>query len=511
MLPIDHFINTATKSPRKIAVIGRGFSISYGELLAKTNALACALQNEDPKPSSRVGICGFNTFEHLLSWLATLAAGKVWIPLNPRNGNEELKRIIEAVNPSIIIADNDCLKKIESNNAKIIIGAELRTSKKDLLTTNFLIQKFLGKSPDRPHLTLDDVQAIKFTGGSSGTPKGCIQTYRVWNTCIASMIVAFEFNQNDRNLLAAPMTHGTNTLIMPIFSRGGSQAIMGAAKPLNIISAFEDLKPTTCFLPPTVIYMMMAEKKLKTSNLSSLKHLIIGGATMRPDEIRRGMNLFNNALETCYGQTEAPQIAMCIRSEEWLDEQNLESTGRATALTRVETIDTKGNILPRGVSGEIVLQGGLVMKEYFNMPEETKATIVNGWLRTGDLGIIDDRGYVFIKDRIRDVIITGGFNVYPSDIEAVLGQHPGIKECVVFGVGDKKWGEAVHAAVELHKNVADTEEDLIRFIKNKLDSVKAPKKIHITNSLPRSPVGKVLRREAKAYFSVLTTLTNKKI
>ncbi len=497
MLPIDHFIRASEKFPAKTAVFGKNFSISYNDLLAKVNALAFAIQDTDPNPSGCVGICAFNTFEHLLSWLAVLASGKIWIPLNPRNGREELKRIINAVQPSIIIADSDCLAKVDPGNAKIWIGANLEKDLKGLPTVNQLIKTSLGQEPNRPFLTLDDIQAIKFTGGSSGTPKGCVQTYRVWNTCIASIINAFEFDERDINLLAAPMTHGTNTLILPIFSRGGSQALIEDAKPKNIIDAFETLKPTTCFLPPTVIYMMMAEKKLEKRDFSSLKHLIVGGAAMRPDEIRRGMKLFNNALEACYGQTEAPQIAMCIRSEEWQNEKNLASTGRATALTRVEIMDPKGNIMPRGSTGEIVLQGGLVMKEYFKMPEATKAVIVNNWLHTGDLGLIDSRGYVFIKDRLRDVIITGGFNVYPSDVEAALGQHPAIKECVVFGISDNKWGETVHAAVEFHYHMYASEKSIIKFVKTKLDAVKAPKHIHVADALPRSPVGKVLRREAK--------------
>ena len=501
MLPIDHFIRTAEKFPKKIAIFGEDFSISYGVLLAKVNALAFALQDADPSPSSRVGICAFNTFEHLLSWLAVLAAGKIWIPLNPRNGNEELKRIIKVVKPSIIIADINCLKKVPPRSATIWVGSKQKRNFKGYPTIQQLINMFLGKNPTRPYLTLDDIQAIKFTGGSSGAPKGCVQTYGVWNTCITSMITAFEFNHADRNLLAAPMTHGTNTLILPIFSKGGSQVLIELTKPKNIVHAFETLKPTTCFLPPTVIYMMMAEEEVQRKNFSSLKHVIVGGASIRPDEIRRGMKLFNNALETCYGQTEAPQIATCIRSEEWLNDKNLTSIGRATALTRVEVMDKKGNIMPRGSIGEIVLQGGLIMKEYFNMPKETKTTIIDNWLHTGDLGLIDSRGYVFIKDRIRDVIITGGFNVYPSDVEAALGKHPAVKECVVFGIDDNKWGEAIHAAVEFHDTMTASEQVIIEFVKSKLDAVKAPKRIHITNTLPRSPVGKILRREAKNFFS----------
>lgn len=249
--------------------------------------------------------------------------------------------------------------------------------------------------------------------------------------------------------------------------------------------------------------MMLAEPSLERRDFSALRHLIVGGAAIRPDEVPRAMKIFNNSLETCFGQTEAPQIAICMRADDWRDETLYGSTGRATALTRVEVMDPDGRILAAGESGEIVLRGDLVMEGYLDMPEKTAETIVDGWLHTGDIGAIDDRGFVFIKDRIRDVIITGGFNVYPSDVEAVLGRHPDVKECVVFGIPDMKWGEAVTAAVELHREATTTGDAIVVFVKEHMDSVKTPKTVHIVDELPRSPVGKVLRREAKARFTAL--------
>jgi acyl-CoA synthetase (AMP-forming)/AMP-acid ligase II len=297
------------------------------------------------------------------------------------------------------------------------------------------------------------------------------------------------------------MTHGTNTLIMPTFAAGGTQVLMGPAKPAAIIEALEVERVTSIFLPPTVIYMMLDEEGIENRDFTGLKHLIVGGAAIRKDEVQRAMSVFNNALETCYGQTEAPQIVTCMRSEDWIKPENWASTGRATCNTRVETMDPDGNIMPRGESGEIVVKGDLVMKGYFEMPDKTAETIIDGWLHTGDVGVIDDRGFIYIKDRIRDVVITGGFNVYPSDVETVLGQHPDVTECVVFGIPDRKWGEALTAAVEVRKGSSTIGEEIAAFVKERLDSVKTPKVVHIVDKLPRSPVGKVLRREAKVMFS----------
>ncbi|MBO6519636.1 MAG: AMP-binding protein [Rhodospirillales bacterium] len=499
MLPVDHFFRAAQRFPERIAVKDGDMEITYADLARRTNALAAALQDIDPAPQTRVGICGYNTFEHLLAWLATFAAGKTWVPLNPRNGKPELDRICEVTGPGVVVVDADCQDKVDSGTATRITGKPGDGA--EGIDVASLVDTFDGRMPVRHDVNLDDLQAIKFTGGSSGQPKGCMQTYRVWNTCIASMLHEFGFDGEDRNLLAAPMTHGTNTLIMPTFAVGGMQVFMGQAKPASIIEALERDRITSVFVPPTVIYMMMDEPGVEERDFSALRHLIVGGAAIRKDEVPRAMKVFNNALETCFGQTEAPQIAICMRAEDWADPENWASTGRATLLTRVEVMDTDGNILAPGETGEIVLKGDLVMRGYLDMPDKTAETIIDGWLHTGDVGIIDKRGFVYIKDRIRDVVITGGFNVYPSDVEAVLGQHPMVSECVVFGVPDRKWGEALTAAVEVRDGADVSGDEIAAFVKERLDSVKTPKVVHIVDELPRSPVGKVLRREAKVMFT----------
>jgi fatty-acyl-CoA synthase len=507
MMPIEHFRRAARLWPERVAVevdpaagSAGPATITYAELSAQVEALAAAFQAIDPKPQSRVGICAYNTPEHLIAWLATFAAGKTWVPLNPRNGKEELDRIVGVTEPSIVVIDADCLDKVDPQSATVVIGKSGAGTGQTTAIAD-LIGRHAGEMPSDHDLALDDLQAIKFTGGSSGVPKGVMQTYRVWNTCIASMLMSFGFDADDRHLIAAPMTHGANTLIMPILAMGGTQLFMGKSSPVTIMDAIERMRATSMFVPPTVIYMMMADESISRRDFSSLRHFIVGGAAIRPEALVRAMPVFNNAIETCFGQTEAPQIAICMRARDWQDPRNHASTGIATALTRVGAMDGQGNLVAPGEQGEIVLKGDLVMKGYFQMPDKTAETIIDGWLHTGDVGYIDERGFVFIKDRIRDVVVTGGFNVYPSDVEAVLGQHPAVKECVVFGLADEKWGEAVHAAVEVHDGHDADPEEIIAFIKQRLDSVKAPKAVHVVDNLPRSPVGKVLRREAKVMFA----------
>ena len=238
MMPIDNFFRAAARWPDRPAVEisteREQRKISYQNLANQVNALAVALQTIDPMPQTCVGICAYNSFEHLLGWLATFAAGKVWVPLNPRNGRSELDRIIDLTAPSIIIFDADCDEKFGVVSTHLLGGKDGKTAQRATSDMMELIALNKGKVPVRHPATADDLQAIKFTGGSSGIPKGVMQTYRVFNSCITSMLAAFGFDSNDRHLLAAPMTHGANTIILPIFAVGGTQLLMGQPRPAAI-------------------------------------------------------------------------------------------------------------------------------------------------------------------------------------------------------------------------------------------------------------------------------------
>ncbi|MEK9671773.1 MAG: AMP-binding protein [Rhodospirillaceae bacterium] len=503
-LPIKRFFDAAIAEPSRTAIKDGPLEMTYGELAERVNALAAAFQDMDTAPQSRVGICAYNTREALLAFLAVLAAGKTWVPLNPRNGHEELSRMVAATKPTIIVADSNCRDRFDPGVAVVIRGQPMKPGEDCGGDENLaaMLAAFQGRVPKAHDLGPDDVQALKFTGGSSGRPKGVIQTYRVWHTCVDLMTRSLELDENDRNLMAAPMTHGTGTLLVPTLGAGGMHVFMPQpTRPEGIIEAFEKDRISMAFLPPTVIYMMMAAEDLSKRDFKSLKHIIIGGASMRPAEIKRGLPLFNNALETCFGQTEVPQIATIMRARDWVNnDKRLASCGHATDGIDIRIVDADGNELPPGQAGEMIIRGPLVMGGYLDMPDKTAETIKDGWLHTGDVAEKDDEGFIYIRDRIRDMIVTGGFNVFPTDVEVVLGDHPAVKECVVFGLPDDKWGEAVQAAVEVHKGQSATEEDIIAYVKVRLDSVKAPKRIHFVDELPRSTVGKVLRRECKAMF-----------
>jgi len=497
--PIDFFFRASKLYPDRIALQSAALSLDYQTLASTVNALAHALQKIDPTPQSRVAICAANTVEHAIAILAVLAAGKVWVPLNARSTRSEIKRIIDTIEPSITVSDTKGAELLEENGAHWLrLDAALPDATHHIPS---LIRQYSGQVPSANEAGENATQAIKFTGGTTGLPKGVMQPYRAWTAGIINQVSGWQITQDDCFVVTAPVTHGTSTYLLPMLAEGARLLFLDKTDPASVIQAFREQGGTMSFMPPTLIYMVMAHPGVSRSDFPKLRNLIYGGAPMPAEKVDQLRAFFGDVVGTTYGQTEAPQIVTMMRPNGFKDPLNRGSVGRCTWLSDMAIMSPEGNLLPEGEVGEVVVRGHLVMNGYWRLPEKTAETIVDGWLHTGDGGLIDDRGYLFLKDRIRDVIITGGFNIYPTDVENVLSQHAAVYECAVFGMPDEKWGEAVHAAVQLHPGIACEPESLIAHVKTMLGSVHAPKKIHFFEQLPRSSVGKVLKtaiREALA-------------
>ena len=461
--------------------------------MAHVEALAAALQALDTSPGSRIGICARNTVEHLLAMLATYAAGKVWVPLNPMNARADLDRMIAATKPTIFVADESTLDRFTSTGAPIILG-KVTGSTGELPNARALAHEWRGRRPDAVPRDDEDAQIIKFSGGSTGEPKPVVQPQRCINAQVNGILACFDLDASDVNLIAAPLTHGASCFVLPILAVGGRHVLLEEPKPANVLRAIDAHGVTTIYAPPTLIYGMLGEARADSSRrFPTLRHVIYSAAPMRGEQIRDAQRVFGPVIETAYGQVEAPQIITAMRAAELERDENLASVGRASSVATVGIMSPEGGLLPNGEVGEIVVRGPLVMTGYLDRPEMTAATIVDGWLHTGDLGLIDDRGYLYIRGRLRELINSGGFKIFPGDVEAVLGRHPAVAECCVFGLEDEKWGEAVHAAVRLAPGVLVDGSELIAFVKHELGSVKAPKTVHFVTELPRNPAGKVSR------------------
>lgn len=494
MYPIDFFWRAAARWPGHVAIDAPGQPILYAELAEQVRAVAAGLVALDPAPQSRVGICAGNSAQHILALLAVLACGKVWVPLNPKSTAPELRRIVEATEPGILVLDPEHAELLagagEGRATRLWTRDAPATGQWDLAA---LARHHAGAAQPVFDLPEQATQAIKFTGGTTGLPKGVMQTYRSWMANIANQIQSWGFDEHERYIVAAPITHGTSTYLLPILAQGGCHVVLAEAGAEAVRQAFRERGGTTCFMPPTLVYMLMALPGASRGDFPRLRRLIYGGAPMPPEKIRQVRDFFGPVLGTTYGQTEAPQILTVMRPEDFEDEQNWAAVGRATWFSDVAIMAPDGQLLPTGEVGEVVARGDLLMSGYWRLPEKTAETLVNGWLHTGDRGLIDARGYLYLKDRLKDMVITGGFNVYPVDVENALGQHPAVHECSVFGIPDDKWGEAVQAAVQLRPGQQASEDELRAFVRERLGPVQTPKRIHFHTNLPRSPVGKVLK------------------
>lgn len=497
MHPIRFFFRRAELQPDAPALEDAAGRLSYRALAARVSALAAGLQAIDPTPGSRVGLSAYNSADHVTALLATMAAGKVWVPLYPKNGRQELDRMVGFTEPSIVIADLECRDGFDPQGARLVT---IDPDSAAAGTLEGLVAAGTGREPAPNDLPLDATQAIKFTGGSTGAPKGVMQPYRSWTTNALTQIHHYGLGTADRYLAAAPITHGTSTYLVPTLAAGGRIAVVDRQRPAELLECFRRFGTTLTFLPPTLIYMLM--EAADDAPCPSLRNLVYGGGPMRPERIRAAQERFGPVVATSYGQTEAPQIITVVPPAELMVEENRPTVGRASLMTEVAILDPEGRRLPMGETGEVCARGDLVMSGYWRNPEKTAETLVDGWLRTGDLGALDARGYLTLKGRSREVVITGGFNVYPIDVEAALGRHPDVLDVAVFGVEDAKWGEAVHAAVQLRPGAATAPADLLAFARDAVGPVKAPKVVHLYPELPKNAFGKILKpqlqREAAA-------------
>ncbi|MBO6639314.1 MAG: AMP-binding protein [Roseitalea sp.] len=494
--PIEFVRALAWRTPEAPAATNGTDVWSYSRLLSEVDAMAAALQDMAGTTRPRVAVCGNNTLDHATTVLAVHASGGVLIPINARSSDAEVAAQIGRVEPHLIFTEKKTAHLFETCTEPLIAGApfpEARTTAAELR------RAFAGQTPTWPDVSPDDVNGIKFTGGTSGTPKAVEQSFRCVVTLIRTMIDVFGFDAGDRHLCVAPISHGAGTFMVPILATGGVNHLVEDPKPAHVLDLLERGAGTTTFLPPTLIYAIMDAAGGRRPDFAGLRHLIYGAAPMPPEKVIEARRFFKGKLEAVYGQTEMPVVMSVLTADDMADDANIASAGRITPDCTVEIMDPDGVVLPPNAVGEIVGKGDLMMNGYYRMPEETAMTIVDGWLHTGDIGYIDDRGFLFIKDRLRDVIISGGFNVYPIEVEDALVQHPSVRECVVFSAPDDKWGERVEAALEIYPHHPATEDEIIAFAKTLIGSVKAPKRVHISQSLPRSPVGKVVRTEARAW------------
>jgi acyl-CoA synthetase (AMP-forming)/AMP-acid ligase II len=351
----------------------------------------------------------------------------------------------------------------------------------------------------------DAVVSLHGTGGTTGLPKIAMFSSLTWDVMAANLLAVPRRTSHPVYLMAAPMTHAAGSVGIPLLSQGGTFVIHDHFDAAAFLAAIEQHRVTHTYLPPTAIYMLLSSDALRRHDYGSLEAFTYAAAPMSVDKLRQCIEIFGRVMMQFYGQTEAPMFCTCLLPQDHnVDDperaHRLLSCGRPMLFTELAIMDDDGKVLSHGERGEIVVRGNLVMLGYLKNEAATKEAWRFGWHHTGDVGLIDQDGFVTIVDRKKDMIITGGFNVYPSEIEQVIWGHPAVQECAVVGVPDDKWGEAVTAVIELKPGATVGADEIIALCKARLGSVKAPKAVAFWETLPRTPVGKVSKKDIRAGF-----------
>jgi acyl-CoA synthetase (AMP-forming)/AMP-acid ligase II len=451
------------------------------------------------------------------AWACTLGlwrANMCWIPVGARNSAEENLYVLDAFDCEVLFFQKyfaPVIAELKPKLPRIRLWICIDGEPADLPWARSLADwvKQQPATPPNVPVDMDDVVMLSATGGTTGLPKGVMNTHRSAQTFCAHFMIGCPYEDAHRpvNLAAAPMTHTAGLLSVPCTARGGTVVVVTKPDPALLLAAIPKYKVTEFFLPPTVIYRLLDIPDLaRKVDFSSLKYFMYGAAPMSVDKLKQAIEVFGPVMAGGYGQTEAPASISGLPPDQHFtngrlaSDERLSSVGRPNPLVRVEIMSDANEILEQGATGEICVRGDLVMKGYYKAPEKTAETVVDGWLHTGDIGHLDAEGYLHITDRKKDMIISGGFNVYPSEVEQVIWGHPAVQDCAVIGVPDEKWGEAVKAVVELNAGQQVSAEEIIALCKDRLGSVKAPKSVDFVASLPRSPVGKVLKKDLRAQY-----------
>ena len=512
MRSIDYFDKSAQLHPDRDVLADGDTRRTYAEVQALTFRLARAMRDAGLKRQEPAAIYSPNHASVLVCLLGLWRAGAVWIPVNGRNALDANIAYLNYVRAGWLFYHSDLAEDAAALKASV-------PSLRHLICldrpdgANPSLDAFMAGAGDAPIIDLgdstgdpEDLVAIIATGGTTGPAKGVRVLNRSWGTMVETVLNAMPCRAPPVCLATAPLTHAAGPVAMAAIAMGATVVVLPRFDPLLVMQAIELQRVTHMFLPPTALYAMLAHPRVRDFDYSSLKYFLLAGSPVSPDKLRQAVEVFGPCMCQSYGQTECHMIATWLPPETVAaaaagdHPERLSSCGRASYSVRVEIMDDDGRLLPPGETGEIVARGGLVGGGYFEMPEATAEARAHGWHHTGDVGMRDEDGYVFIVDRKKDMIVTGGFNVFSAEVEAAVMELDGVRECAVVGVPDEKWGEAVTAILALNDGVALSAEHIIAHCKAQLGGVKAPKAVHVWPEVPRTPAGKFDKKAIRARF-----------
>jgi long-chain acyl-CoA synthetase len=485
--PLNRALSTAAASP---AVVCQDERRTHAELGSRCRRLVGGLRMRGLVPHDRIGVIGLNSDRYLELYLGLPAAGFVLVPVNSRLAPAEMRAILTDAGVSLLFADADYPGTADVKQVLTMPG-----DYEDLIAS----AGEAGEVPLGDGVAEDDLAALFYTSGTTGAPKGAMHTHRSLVTSALHFMATWPFDRQTRWLVASPMFH-TGGIIGTLATvwAGGTHVIMPRFDPDQAVDLIEREAVTHTLLVPTMLARAANAQLSRPRDVSSLRYLSHGASPISAETLRRARLAFPQAeLLHVYGTTEATPITTLLPHEERiLDTALVRSCGQPAVGVEIRVVDASDADLPPGTVGELLVRSPSLMAGYWQKPEATAEVMSGGWYRTGDLGYRDERSFIYLVDRAKDLIVSGGENIYSTEVEEALSSHPAVEEVAVFGVPDPRWGEAVYAVVFCRQQV--TADELIAHCRHRIAGFKMPRQIELRiEPLPKSAAGKILKRELR--------------
>lgn len=508
----DLLVRNANKFPGKPAVVSEEQTITYRALNERVNRLASALIDAGLKKGERIGVLVHNSQQFIELYFAAAKTGSIFCPYNNHQRETELRDVIDYSTPKFLFVDKDYGEMIGALKDELVSVEKyvcLQAPTWPFMTDyeTFLSGGHIGEPGTK--VSEDDVLSIFFTAGTTGRPKGAMRTHRHLMSNAVAGVIELRVEYDESVLITFPMYHVAceDNIVRHTFMPNTFHLKKeGGFNPVEVLEYIARERITRCQLVPTMIHSILQIPDLAKFDLSSLRLILYAGSSMPVELLKQALQVFSCGFAQMYGQTESGPLTTLLKPEDHVLDgsdkklQRLASSGRPAVNYEIRIVDDREEDVPVGEVGEVIGRSEAMMKGYWQMPEETEKKLKNGWLHTGDLGRMDEDGYVYIVERKNDMIISGGVNIYPREIEEVLYKHPAVSEASVIGFPDEHWGEVARAVLVLKEGAHTTEAEIKEFCGQHLAGYKKPKMVDFWRELPKSPQGKILKKEIRKHY-----------
>lgn len=482
-----------------------GKNVRYQELQEDANRLVHAFHKAGLGKQSRIAMLLPNSLEYVIGETAIYFAGATKIALNAMVSREDIHYILEDAEVELLLVEKNFLPLVEGLEGGlpklrtiVVIGGDEKKSDGYISWEAFQIG--CSNEDILVHSEADDYSFILYTGGTTGKPKGVVHNYHTTSLTYLSIILEAEIQTDEKILVTTPLPHAAGLYLLCGLIKGAEIIIENKFELETVVRHIEERRITFLSAVPTILYRLLDYLDGKSIDVSSIRTIQYGTAPITSERLKQGLDMFGQVFLQIYGLTETQSAATWLKKEfHAIGEDKshlLKSCGRSTIFSQVKVVDEEGKEVPRGTAGEIAVKAFTNMVGYLNQPKKTKETLRNGWLHTGDIGKMDDEGFLYLLDRAKDMIISGGMNVYSSEVENIIQEHPGVAQVAVIGVPDADWGEAVTAFIRPKTGSVDSGE-VMAICRKKLAKYKVPKTIHIVEELPLTSYGKMDKKKLR--------------